>query len=197
MKHLRIKIYTTSRGSYLREGLDEARQYLTQTKGIDDVAFDVEVISPPTNIMTIGYYKNNKYYVRPVWDWFREKFHTDDTYDAIGWHFTPYYRKKWDLTESVNGMYYRNADDNTLDFWLCTYSGKAARYDFSEVCRLVLHELGGHGYSHWTGAEDNTHFFDYELNAIQRYPSTLSFHDWNIYKKIVTILKDFLWKHSN
>ena len=185
---LNCYIYTTSPSQFFLKDLAFVREKLMQAKGREDVVFKVKTIGAPefSSIMTI---RDGDGDTRFAWDWFERKFvdPLPDKYNAVCFHFTPYYKKKYRLSERINGTYHNNGD-GVLDFWICSKDVQARGYTFSETTRLLLHELG-HGDARWTGEHnDKVHHFDYNLKSIHNFHKLIDYKKWNIQKKIVNIL---------
>jgi hypothetical protein len=118
----------------------------------------------------------------------------------VGFHFSPYLKKKWGLSERINGTYHNNG--GTLDFWICTDDKKAAHYEYSNMVRLLIHEIS-HGDARITGVPDRTHIMDYNLHAVEHTPILIDYRQKNLEKEamglmqqLIAFLKEKLWKLS-
>lgn len=192
--NLKIKIYTTTKSKWFRKDLELIKKTLLTTYGRGTITFDIESISPPTEVPTI---RDKDGDVRPSWDWFHDRFY-DEEYNCVVLHISKYYKKKWGFSPRISGTYRRDNDD-LLEFWLCADRFQIAKhYPFSEFARIFIHEMS-HGDSHWTGVKDKTHSFDYNLRAIDLIHSTYSYRTWNLKFKIRNLLvkvKDLYGKLS-
>lgn len=119
-----------------------------------------------------------------AWDWFRSTF-SKEKYDGVIFHFTPYYRRRWGLSTSVNGS--RNPDERSYpEFWVCAdLDAKAEGYppEITELLRILLHE-----HSHFDEDQDDllgnllsqlsVHYLDYDRKLIHRYPELANYQVW-------------------
>lgn len=184
---LNCLLYTTY--TIPESDLETARRYLAETKGRSDVAFTVRSIPSFPEIPTI---KDEDGHIRPQWEWFEREFvkPLGAEYNAVGFHFTKREKERWGITLTLNGSYHRNAD-NIIDFWFCADLGvKARHYRFSEIVRLLVHEVQ-HGDVHWTSAKrELVHQWDYEKHAIHKLPRNLSYRRYDVLVKQLAALLD-------
>lgn len=181
-------IYTTVRNEadlrVMMKDCRKAREFLLKTPGRKDVTFTLLPFPSPDHVPTI---KDSEGHTRPTWEWFKQVFRyvSPTDYTAVGLHFLPQERTKWGITSALNGSYLQDVHDDVLDFWLCATPGKKARnYPFSEIVRLLIHEIQ-HGDVHWTGAErERVHMADYDEHAIHELPLKLSYETWNLWKSL-------------
>lgn len=187
-------IYTTTSSQFFKKDLNFVKECLMRAKGVEDVLFEIKTISAPENPLLI---KDTEGDTRFAWDWFDQRFvvPVKGQYNAVAFHFTPYYKRKWGLSARINGSYH-NDPDGVLDFWFSCYDKQSLNYDFSEAARIMIHEFS-HGFARWTGKNNQlVHPYDYNFHTIHTFPEMVSFQDWNILKRIVNIITDFFKKYG-
>jgi len=162
-------LYTTSRPATYQKRADAVAAEWSKTKGrgrVEVVVTRVRPVKPKVAVDADG--------DRTIdWAWFREQY--PNTHDGVVFHFTPYYRKRWGMTESVNGS--RNQDNRDYpEYWICCDADAMAKgyTDLGEFERLMYHE-----HAHFDEDQDDTvgnvltqdsvHTVDYKMKQIQVY----------------------------
>jgi len=178
------KLYTTSKTDWFHVDFPFLKQNLMRAKGVTDVVFDVEHITLPS----IPLFQQGVYTLID-WNWFKKTLTARAKgYNAVGLHIS---RSERDVlgVRNANGAYCDDPDE-TFEFWVSADKGqRATHYPMSEFARLVIHELGGHGFSRFLfePQDDPTHFYDYgkggshdrTTNLLPQLTSLMDFTEWN------------------
>lgn len=189
---LRYVLYSTTATPWYQEKADKAAWYLSQTPG-REVKIDVIKVSPPRTPQTIVDQDGD---TRFSWDWFTATF-PKGNYDGVGFHFTPYYKRKWGLSHRINGTKHSQNKDYP-EFWMCCEKEDANGYEFlSNFERLFIHEV-----SHFDEdiddkignvlTQESVHWWDYEYKSIQHYPRLVDYNSYNFRKKIAELITKVL-----
>ena len=175
-------LYSTSKSYWYQEQANIAAQYLRKTKGREDLDIVVEYVKPPRYPQVI---KDKAGNVRLNWDWFDQTFDKGE-YDGIGFHFTPYYKRKWGLTKSGNK---NPKNKDTPQFYFACEKEMAEGYDFSNFVRLLIHEI-----SHFDEdlddnngnrlQQESVHIVDYKLKQIHLYPQLVDYRGYLLKRKV-------------
>lgn len=168
---MRYILYTTTKISRkLRADVVFFANEISKTKGREKVTIDI-VQKIPKGIVPVQPDTDGD--IRFTFDWFRQQFPKGD-YDGVIFHFTPYYRRKWDMTEKVNGV--RNIENKDYpEFWICCDVGEMAKgYDITQLVRLLFHEQAHYDEDQDDSVaniltQDSVHDFDYRLKKIHQY----------------------------
>lgn len=167
---MRYVLYTTSQSAWIKEQADVFSAAISKTKGRGTVEIDVI----PTRIRTVSTQGDQDGDVKPSWDWFKATFPQGE-YDGVVFHFTPYYRRKWQISSHLGGA--RNAQNRVYpEFWVCADINAAAEgYDnLSDFLRIMFHEQ-----AHFDEDLDDqlgnvltqtsVHMMDYQMKQIHNY----------------------------
>lgn len=161
---MKIILYTTSNGSWVREYADRIQ------KRIPDLEITTKFLLP-RRVETI---RDNDGDVRLNWDWFDQQFPLLN-YDGVAFHFSTYYKRKWAIEPRLNGS--KNTKNKIYpQFWFRADKGDLAYgYDnLTEFERLFYHELAhfeediDDNYGNKL-SQDSVHKVDYELKQIHNY----------------------------
>lgn len=185
-------IYTTNSKRFVERRLPGIKKTISQTQGITIGDFEIVEI-PKLDRSTPTVRKGNG--VRIDWNWLMDKYPpkgkvlclhiSREERDVIGLqHPTP--------GQALGGSYNRNIGDDSMEFVIIADTNSAFDQKF-------LHELS-HGFAHWTGKEDLTHRYDYDLKAIADIYITYSFVKWNKLTTFVSLwtqLRDIVIKVKN
>lgn len=163
-------LYTTSRPAVYQDRATALATALSQTKGRGEVQIIVERIKPKQPKIVLD--KDGDKTID--WKWFAIAYPKKD-YDGVIVHFTPYYRKKWGIKQSINGS--RNdAIREWPQFWICCDADQMADgyANLGEFERLVFHEHGHFDEDQDDAVgnvltQDSVHKVDYELKQIHVY----------------------------
>ena len=179
---MRYILFTTTKSSWYADKAYEVEYWLNQTKG-REVEIDVVHVSPPRNPQLIVDSEGD---TRFTWDWFQAKFPVEE-YDGVGFHFTPYYKKKWGL--SKNGSKHTQNKDYP-EFWFCSGREDAKGYDdLSNFVRLFVHEVSHFDEDVDDGngnrlVQETVHVVDYEMKKIQYYPLLVDYRGYLLKRKV-------------
>lgn len=188
---LRYLIYTTTSSSWYQEQANQAAFYLSQTKGRGKVEIDVVSIRAPRDVQTLTDREGD---TRIMWDWFQQQFPKKE-YDGVGFHFTPYYKRKWGLTK--NGSKHSQNKDYP-EFWICCEKEEAKGYTLlSNFVRLVIHEVSHFDEDLDDGignklTQESVHRWDYEFKAIHHYPKFVDYRGYIIRRKVNKAINDVI-----
>ena len=179
----RAIIFTTSKGTWIEKNLPFILEQLNKTKGRTVESIDVQTVYPISPLT----FKDSDGDTRISWDWFEKHFtEQSDGYSVVIFHFTEYYKKKWNLSKHIGGTY-RNDSDCIMEFWLCADNkDNAEGYDFDQFTRRMFHEWS-HGDSYFAGLPENSggvHFWDYRLKNIHELPEIVNYTLYNLHKKV-------------
>lgn len=167
--------------------------YLNKSKGRENLKIDVVHTNTPRKPQTTVDKDGDR---RLNWDWFTQYFDKGD-YDGVGFHFTDYYKDKWNL--SVRGSKNSLNKDYPQFFFACGKEEAPTGYpdSISNFVRLLIHEI-----SHFDEDLDNelgdglpqksVHIWDYELKAIHFYPQFVDYRGYNIKKKVNKLVSDVI-----
>jgi hypothetical protein len=185
---LRTIIYTTAKRRWIERDFDAIYEALRNVEGATVRPFTVkEITLPPDTETTIG----DDGGIRISWDWFRE--HCPALgHNAVCLHISKEERnalglKHPDPEMTLGGSYHRDSDA-VFDFVVIANERSVSYGGMTSFERIFLHELGGHGFSHWTGVPDRTHHSDYAEKDLKRYIAGLSFKRWDILKAMAFIV---------
>ena len=195
-------LYTTTKISKkLKTQVDFFASEISKTKGRGVVTIDIVQKIPravPVEPDTDGD-------IRFTFDWFRQQFPKGD-YDGVIFHFTPYYRYKWGMTLSVNGV--RNKYNRDYpEFWVCDdLKEKADGYPdhITNFIRKLFHEQ-----AHFDeDLDDNlaniltqtsVHDMDYRLKKIHLYHYLVDYRGQNykeqvnkVVNAVIKLVKKFI-----
>ncbi len=162
-------LYTTSRPTTYQKRADAVATEWSKTKGRGEVEIVVTRVKPVKPKVVVDADGD-----RTIdWAWFSQQY--PNTHDGVMYHFTPHYRKRWGITESINGS--RNSANRDFpQFWVCCDADAMAKgyADLGEFERLMYHE-----HAHFDEDQDDTvgnvltqdsvHIVDYRLKQIQTY----------------------------
>lgn len=183
-------IYTTTKPSSIETHVKHWAKQLEKSKGRGKVEYDI--VQKRVDSVDIIY--SNKHW-RINWDWFTSRFPKGD-YDGVIFHFTSYYKKKWQISSKLNGSMYENAGYPC--FWICCNpNDKADDYEeaffivdkevvyVNEFLRLMFHEQAhfDENLDDLIGnqlKQESVHLLDYKAHAIHRYPELVDFRGYNI-----------------
>lgn len=185
-------VYTTSKSDWYQKEADKAAWYLSQTKG-RDVEIDVVHVRAPRNPQLI---KDSDGDTRFSWDWFSHYFEKDYD-DGVGFHFTPYYKKKWGISERINGSK-NTVNKDYPEFWMCCEKEEADGYNLlSNFQRLLIHEI-----SHFDEdlddkvgnklTQESVHRWDYELKSIHHYPRFVDYRGYLLKQKVNRVVNQVI-----
>ena len=170
------------------EEVELIKETLALSKGRTPVSIDVQTVRGVWP-MTMNDSDGDR---RIVWDWFNEYF-GDDEYDVVCFHFTDYWKKKWNLSARINGSFNLHNTDQ-FQFWFAADRGEQAKnYDFLESTRLILHEMA-HGDSIRLGTPNVIHYFDYKLHSLSAFFETVDYRMYNLKKRLAELLKQLYAK---
>lgn len=186
---MKLNCLIFSTDPFIEKDIPFVVERLKKAKGREDVQIRVQKLGYSPNPITI---RDEDGDIRPDWRWFEKEFlkTTSKEYNAIGFHFTKKEKELWGISSNINGSYHNN-EDNVLDFWFCCDDVKARNYNFNEAIRLILHEVGGHGDSRWTGRNnDKVHVVDYKEHDIHNFPERYTDYTWwNLLKRLKDVLE--------
>lgn len=178
---LKLKIYTTYSEHWMRKDLDFIVDIVSGTPGVTSVVYDIESVDFKQPDMYIDGDDDQKI----TWAWFKKHLSNKaraDGFNAICLHTNKSTKRRWGIEDWLGGFYYTDRNDDVFDFVVIANKGERARYyPFSEFTRIFLHELS-HGFDHWQHEYPNayTHFYDYELRAIDRvYKNEHDMRQWS------------------
>lgn len=162
-------LYTTSRPATYQERADKIAAQWSKTRGRGEVEVVVMRVKPVKPRVVVD--RDGDRVID--WTWFAQQY--PNTHDGVIYHFTPYYRKRWGITESINGS--RNANNRDFpQFWLCCDADAMARgyTDLGEFERLMYHEHAHYDEDQDDAVgnvltQDSVHTVDYKLKQIQMY----------------------------
>jgi hypothetical protein len=194
--------YTTSKSALVKQQADYFAKQISQTKGREEVEVEVVVKKPFKKVKTT---KDNDGDTKFVWSWFRDNLPKKD-YDGVIFHFTPYYRRLWGITESLNGVRNENNREHP-EFWVCTdLDTKAKGYpdNITNFLRLLFHE-----HAHFDEDLDDevgnvltqmsVHKWDYELKQIHKYHLMVDYRGRafknkvnQIFNKVIKLAKQYV-----
>ena len=186
-------LYTTSRPAVYQNRATAVATALSETKGRGDVKIVVERVRPKQpKIVT-----DNDGDRRIDWKWFAIAYPKKD-YDGVIAHFTPYYRKKWGIEQSING----SRNDKQRDwpqFWICCDAGQMANgyANLGQFERLVFHEHGHFDEDQDDAVgnvltQDSVHKVDYELKQIQHYHLLVDYRGQAIKDALSKLVSDVI-----
>lgn len=192
-------LYTTSRPAVYKDRAMAVAKAWSQTKGRGDVEIVVERIRPKQpKIIT------DKDGDRTIdWDWFTDTYSKKE-YDGVILHFTPYYRKKWGIKQSING--YRNEKQREWpQFWICCDSDQIAKgyKNLGEFERLMFHEHGHFDEDQDDAVgnvltQDSVHKVDYELKEIHMYHLLVDYRGKAIKEAVNKVVTNVIkWAKKN
>jgi hypothetical protein len=175
-------LYTTTSSKWYREQAIIAAEYLNKTEG-RDLKIKMVHVKPPRGIQTIVDSDGD---IRFSWDWFTAHFPNEK--DGVGFHFTPYYKKKWRLAKRINGTKNTRNKDYP-EFWMCTGKEDVEGYEFSNFVRILIHEI-----SHFDEdlddrngnrlVQESVHIMDYKMKKIHLYPLLVDYRGYLLKRKI-------------
>ena len=192
-------LYTTSSTTTYQKRATAVAAEWSKTKGRGDVQIVLQKVRPrQPKVIT-----DSKGDRKIDWEWF-EKVYPIGVYDGVIFQFTPYYRKKWKIKESINGSR-NNQQRNFPQFWVCCDAGTVAKgyINLGEFERIMFHE-----HAHYDEDQDDTvgnvltqdsvHKWDYELKKIHEYHLVVDYRGKAIKeavnKVVVSVLK---WAKQN
>lgn len=164
-------LYTTSKGSWIKDEVVAFCKAISKTKGRGTVELGDVVFKKPNTVKVV---RDDDGDIKPSWEWFRSTYPKGD-HDGVIVHMTDYYKRKWGITNTINGS--RNPDNTDYpEFWICAERNeKADGYkDLTEASRLLFHEHGhfdedvDDAYSNIL-TQDSVHKTDYYLKQIDKY----------------------------
>lgn len=169
-------LYTTSTPSAVQPLVNAWAAELGKTKGRGEVTVEV-VRKVPRSVKRERDADGDWKF---PWPWFTTTFPVGD-YDGVIFHFTPHYRRKWKLTESINGS--RNPDNLVYpEFWVCADLDAMAKgyTGLLEIHRILFHEQGHYDEDVDDAVgniltQDSVHKVDYELKQIDKYHLLVDF----------------------
>lgn len=167
-------ILTTAPTIWFNKDLPFIAQNLKQAKGVESVSFDVEHIT----LGVVPTRKDEDGDIKPSWDWYTANITAKAKgYNAVILHISRAEKRMLGIT--VNGTY-RADSDEIFECWISADKGRSQHYEMSEFSRLVIHELGGHGFERFTyGHSTNyTHEYDYELKQLPNLTRIMDFTEW-------------------
>ena len=158
------KIYTTSKTPWFTKDFPYIIAKLKEAKGVNDVTIDVENIDIQSVELAQG---SSAFVVTPTWKWFHDTLTTKAVgYNAVGLLISREDARRLGIY-GINGDYY-NDPDEIFEFLIIANKGQESDYYWkedmmTEFTRLMLHELGGHGFETFTKgyASNMTHEYDY------------------------------------
>lgn len=190
---MKYVIYTTTSSPWYQDRADEVAKRLSESKGRNNVQIDVLHIAPFRNPPLIV---DNDGDSRFAWDWLATRLYKGG-YNGVGFHFTPYYRRKWDISDHINGS--RNALNQVYpQFWLCCGKEEADGYThLTEFERLLLHEIAhfDEDLDDANGnllSQESVHIFDYQKKAIHLYPRFVDYRGYNLKQSIDRLVSNVI-----
>lgn len=168
--HLRVKIYTTSKGSWVEDRIPWIKKQLEKARNLTT---SIEVKKIILDELPIIF---DKEYQVPDWKWLKQNIF-EPGYDIVGLHLNSVDKEKFGLDDRLGGYYHYELDD-ILDFYIvANEKTKASGYDFDGFSRIMIHEIC-HGFDSWKYAKPNVnvHHWDYELKKIHELPATYDFN---------------------
>lgn len=185
-----IPIFTTTSSSWYQEKADIVAKNLSTTKGREEIKFEVISIKAPKQPQIAPDKEGN---MRISWDWMEYYFNTEG-YDGLIFHFTPYYKKKWQLAPKINGSRYSQSIDRPV-FWLCCEKeGREGYKDLSNFERILYHEWGHYDEDlDMALPQESVHNMDYKLKAIDLHHKIVDLRPYNFNKKIQPLLEKIVY----
>lgn len=177
---MKITLYTTVSSSWYQKKADEVARNISK---VTPCEIQLRRIRAPKDPVFIVDGDGDR---RFAWDWFNTQF----TGEAVGFHFTPYYQKLWNL--KINGSRDPDKKENPV-FWFRADKSTAKGYDISEFERLLYHEIG-HFFEELDDAfgnkltQDSVHITDYDLKQIHLYHHLVDFRGFNFKKKVAKVI---------
>ena len=196
-------LYTTTKISKkLKTQVDFFASEISKTRGRGEVTVDI-VQKIPRGIVPVQPDTDGD--IRFTFDWFRQQFPKGD-YGGVIFHFTPYYRYKWGMTLSVNGV--RNKDNKDYpEFWVCDdLKEKAEGYPdhITNFLRKLFHEQAHFDEDQDDSianilTQDSVHDFDYRLKKIHLYHYLVDYRGRayknkvnNVINQVIKLVKKFI-----
>lgn len=193
-------VYTTSQPSAVQPLVDAWAREISKTKGRGIVTVDVvrKVLRRPK------IEEDTDGDLRFPWEYFTRVFPRGD-YDGVIFHFTPYYRRKWDMSQNINGS--RNQNNRQYpEFWVCSeldtkakgYSGLFNGYNgLLEIHRLLFHEQAHYDedVDDEVGnvlTQDSVHTVDYKLRQIHKYHLLVDYRGREFKHKVNSVINDIM-----
>lgn len=163
-------LYTISKIETYQDRANLVAKNWGETKGRDKIQIILKQVKPKKPLVTLD--QDGDKVIN--WQWFALNYPKGD-YDGVIYQFTPYYRKKWGISENINGA--RDALQRQYpQFWVCCDAKAMAKgyKDLSEFERLLYHE-----HAHYDEdvddmvgdklTQDSVHTVDYKLKQIDKY----------------------------
>jgi len=199
MKYL---LYTTSSSSWYQKQCDIIAKEWSRIKGAEPVSIEVRTGIKPYNVREHIVLDKDGHF-KFGWEWFERTFDHPD-YDGVFFHFTPYYKRKWGISEEINGAKMTSRKDKPL-FWLCANKGEWAK-DYAmlyEFDRLMYHEMA-HFYEDLDDnlgnklQQESVHITDYKLHKIHYYHLFIDLRGLELRRKVdrlIIKIINFVNKH--
>ena len=167
---MKYVLYTTMQPAKVQPLANWWANEISKTKGRGDVTVQVVRRVPRSVSIELDSDKHWKF----KRSWFTQTF-PKGGYDGVAFHFSPFLRRKWGITQTINGA--RNSNNREYpEFWLCcNLPTKARGYDgLLEIHRLLFHEHGHYDEDRDNEAgdklkQDSVHLVDYKLKKIHQY----------------------------
>lgn len=182
-------LYTTSRPKWYQEQADIFAREISKTKGRGEVK--ITVVRKAVKTVKLSTDSDGDFIID--WKWFQATF-PQYIYDGVIFHFTPTYRRKWNIDSSINGA--RNQSNRDYpEFWICCDQGEMAKgYDnLYEFLRLLFHE-----HAHYDEDVDDmvgdkltqntVHDVDYKLKQIHKYHLLVDYRGQAIKQGVMKVM---------
>lgn len=161
---LKTIIYTTNRNFWIKRDFEQIYATIKQAPGVTVEEFEVRYFKLPKEVPT---YVNGGTYIE--WDWIRKNCPVED-HNARCLHISTAERRRLGLKHpnpgsNLGGVYSRD-DDSVFDFVVIADKRGKSYGGMTDFERIFIHELS-HGFSHFRGATDYTHTWDYELKNMR------------------------------
>jgi hypothetical protein len=188
---MKYVLYTTAQPSKVQPLADWWARELSKTKGRGEVTVKVVRRVPRSVKIELDPDKHRKF----KWDWFTNNFPAGD-YDGVIFYFSPYLRRKWKMTNTINGS--RNPNNRKYpEFWICCdLPQKAKGYDdLLEIHRLLFHEHGHYDEDVDDNVgdklnQDSVHQVDYTLKKIHQYHLMIDYRGQALKHKVDQVVRD-------
>lgn len=187
-------LYSTSKAKWFKEQADLFASEISKSKGRGDVVI-VDMVRKIPKRVPLFIDKDND--AKPDWEWFEQTFSPEE-YDGVIFHFTPYYRKKWGISNHLGGSSHTSNKDY-VQFWVCADQGDMARgYEaLSNFLRILFHEQAHFDenlddeYNNIL-TQDSVHDFDYRLKKIHLYHYLVDYRGKTLQDKVNKILSEVI-----
>lgn len=154
------KIFTTSKTAWFEKDFPFIKSNLMKAKGVTEVEFNIEHII----LEQMPIFQGDGWTLF-TWEWFRETFTKKALpYTAVCLHLTRADMRRFGI-KGIAGAYVQDVENDVFEFFVGADKGQRAEFypEMSEFARVFIHELGGHGFEHFTYGTHTgyTHAFDY------------------------------------